>query len=290
MNPKFGLVPLREKDRGFSVGQIYTLSKLEELPDDFDMGETRTEHQKDSDFCSAYTFTSMSEFQEGVELSPEWHFAMSKELSGNIEEFGQDLKTAAKVSVKYGDIKKEDAPFSLDTKPYTYLRDPAVWPIELKEKALEHKKKTYLDVSGPYSYFDTIRAFLWKFRNEKKCVALGVVFGWPLSQKIMEHPADFGTGHAMYTKGWKKINGQHYLIVVNSYGKETGDNGVHYFSAEVINKTVGLYGAYALTDMTREEVEYMLQNGIKDTNNWLTRLFKVLYTFIKDIFRVKIEA
>lgn len=54
-------------------------------------------------------------------------------------------------------------------------------------------------------------------------------------------------GHAIAIVGWKQINGQPYLIVQNSWGTHSGDNGFYYLSRTMANKVL-TYGAIYWSD------------------------------------------
>lgn len=67
-----------------------------------------------------------------------------------------------------------------------------------------------------------------------------------------------------------------YLIIQNSYGKEAGNGGWHYFSREIINKYVGLYGAFTFIDMDPETAKYLQANEIKVGDSWIIQLYKLI--------------
>ena len=105
---------------------------------------------------------------------------------------------------------------------------------------------------------------------------MGIIFGYPLEQVTLSTIKTNGYGHAMTVIGFK----DDVLIVGNSYGKEAGDNGVHYITREVINHAVEKYGAYTFVDISREDAEYNLNHGIKQGDNWITQLVKLIYSVI----------
>lgn len=141
---KGGLLPLKPDIRDFRFGKIFKPIDLAKIPNDFIIGRTNIEDQGYNDFCSAYATTSASELQENVELNPFWSFAVSKMISGNPKEWGQNLRTAMKVHIKYGAIKKSD--FNRGEMTEEDLRYIEKYPKELFEKAKEHKKKSYFRV------------------------------------------------------------------------------------------------------------------------------------------------
>lgn len=280
METTIGGLVLKPRDpRNFKLGAITELPKLSELPKAFQLKGYRIKDQKRTDFCSAFTFCGMSELQEGVELSPEYSFALSKELSGDPESFGQDLVTAAKAHTKIGAIEKKDNPFSVDNQNSTFLRYITNYPAELREKATLHIKKSFFEVTGPYDHFDNIRATIWKYRGEKRAVGSGFVFGWDRTQEKLDDIKLDGEGHAMPYVGWADDN---YLICAQSSGKKAGKDGFHLVSRKVVNHSVGLFQAFMFLDMDPETVKWMLDHGIKDRDNWVIQLQKMLITVLSD--------
>ena len=277
-----GLRPTPKDDRDYKLGALFQLPELSELPADFVLEGHTIKNQQDSDFCSGFAVTGMSELQEGVLLSPEYQFALSKTLSGDTEEWGQDARTAMKTAVKLGSLEKSKTSYSLESKDVSFLRDIKNWPNYLEE-AKRHQKSVYLKVEGKYDAFDDIRASIYKWRDEKRAVALGLNFGWGSNEVILEEPKS-GFGHMLYAIGWKSLNGIPYLVIVNSWGKEAGDQGTHLLSRKVVNYYNDMYGAYMFVDKPREDIQYMVDNGIKEGDSWLVQLWKVIVTLIQSPF------
>lgn len=276
-----GLKELKRDDRDATVGGLFQLPKLAELPADFMLEGYNIKHQENSDFCSQFAACGASELQEGVELSPEWSFAAMKSITGNPDSWGGDLRDACKAHTKMGAVEKAEAPYSLGNKDRTFLVRLENWPSELKTKALKHQKQSYVAVTSiGDDDFDTIRKTIWKWRDEKRAVIIGVVFGWDLSQKIMDVPTEYGTGHAMYCIGWKTIGSTIYAVIVQSYGKDAGDNGTHLFSRSIINKYVPIFGAYTLIDKPWEEIKYMIDNKIKEGDSLLLITPRLIFTAV----------
>lgn len=280
-----GLQETPEDNRDFTVGALFRLPTPSELPSDFDIGilsiKDQTAKSITSDFCSAYSVAGISELQEGEELWPDFNFAASKEFTKDNEEWGQNLRDAMKSAVVYGSVPQK---YAVQVKKPRYLSS---YPSNLLEIAKKYKKKTFLNVepANGMDAFDTMRATIYRFRDEKRAICLGVIFGWPLSQKIIDTIPVNGYGHAMYTVGWKTIDGITYMKVVQSAGKDAGDNGVHYLSRAVINFYYNQYKAFMFMDMPREDIEYMLENGIKSNDNWVVQIFKVITTiFLSPVF------
>lgn len=274
---RYGLLPLSKDDRDLKLGAIFTYPKLSDIPDSFSLDVLGIKDQKDTDFCTAFASCLVSELQEGVKLEPSYSFAVSKELSGGLHEWGQDIRYAMKSHAKVGAIESKVSPFSLDTEDEDMLRDITNWPPSLKLDALRHKKKSYLEVTGPYTPFDDIRAAIWKFRKEKRGVVSGVKWSWPSSQVTLDTEINDGGGHCIAYVGWKGD----YLKLVNSYGRDAGDNGVHWIHKDIVNKYAGLYGAFMFVDISPEEARFYQQNGSKVDVNWLRQLLATFISIFK---------
>jgi hypothetical protein len=276
-NNNFGLQPLPQDSRDFQLGAIVTLPALKDLPERFALtGSIWVKDQGDSDFCTAYAYCGISQLQEGVRLCDDFSFAASKWLSGNLESWGQDMRSAAKAHVKIGAIEESDRPdgFTVEEKGSDFLRNIANWPEKLQRKAVKHRKKSFaavIDPSSDYDCFDQIRASIWKFRDKKQGVAIGVIWGWKKSQVYIDEIGTGQYGHAMYAIGWEGD----YLIVVNSHGKVTGRNGFHYFHRKVINHFAPMYGAFMLIDLEKDDAKYYIENGIKWDAGWLRKLLQL---------------
>lgn len=286
-----GLLPTPYDERDFQLGAITTLPPLSELPHIFILPNIEIKNQRNSDFCSQFMSCGMNGLEEGTSLSPEWAFAVSKQLSGDPDAFGQDLRTALSVHVKYGAIEAKDCPYTVDNKDTAFLRRITNYP-SLFVKATEHIKKSYVKVTGNFDAFDNIRSTIWKYRAEKRGVGTGFIFGWDTDDKILDTIPRSGGGHAMYYAGWTTIKNIPYLVVVNSYGKEAGDQGTHLVSREVANYFEAIYGAYMFIDMDPATVRYMQEHGITDRDSWLTALMKravSLLTDLRDLLKKKMN-
>lgn len=282
---KPGLRVLEKDERDFSVGAIFKLPKLSELPSEFVLSGYTVKNQLDTDFCSAFATTSASELQEGVELSPEFSFAAGKSLSKDIESWGQDLRVACKAHTKIGTIEKTEAPFIVGMKDRDFLADINNWE-RLIPKAEKHKKQTFLRVTSEGNdAFDTIRQTIWKWRDEKRAVVIGILWNYNPKDTVLNEVKENGTGHAMLVIGWTKTN----LIVLGSGGVENGDRGIHYISREVINRWEPVFGSFMFVDMPREEVQWLVDNKLKSEDNWLVQILKIIWSLVESPFLTQKE-
>lgn len=272
---QYGLRPTEPDSRDFQLGQIADLPKLADLPREFIIADLGVRDQGNSDFCSAYMSTAMSEPQEQVVLEPSWSFAKSKEISGDVEQWGQNLRDALKAHTKFGALPSDLSPYSVDTKPTDFLRNIANWP-ELTNSAYPHRKKSYFKISGPYDAFDNARASMFKFRS---VIGSGVNWGWPITQGYLNTIPSGGYGHAVPYLGWTLMeNGEEVLILKNSYGEKVGFNGYYYVTREVYNHFSNMYGAYMFVDISPEEAKQQMECGIKWDDHWFLKIVKRIFS------------
>lgn len=274
-----GLSLLTKDDRDFQLGQLVTYPKLSELPESFSLIPLTIKDQNangDDDACSGYVTASISEMQEDIPLSGRYSFAVGKYIAGgDIDSFGNDLRSAMKAGAM--GITQENALTGADLALSTHDRRILDnYSIQARSIAIQHAKKAYVQTKGPYDAFDNLRCALWLYREEKRAIAIGLQWGWNLSDYILVGTPE-GFGHAMYGIGF---DGD-YLKVVNSAGKDAGRDGIHLISRETINHYISLYGAYMYIDLTPEEVKYLLSHNIKTNDNWVIALFKAFFnTFV----------
>jgi len=241
---KYGLRPLKKDKRDFQLGALFFLPRLDELPESFELTtQFPIKNQGQTDYCSAYASCGMSEIQEKVELYPEYSFALSKEVSGDPDAWGQDLRSAMKSHTKYGAIAQKHAPEAQNGD----LRRFSSYPITWLTYAKNHQKQSYFKITGQHDSFDNIKASIFK---HKSAVCIGVIWGWSIGDYILNTVVAEGFGHAMYVTGWDEDG----LIVVNSYGERAGKNGKHRMTRNVINAFVPRFGAMMMIDIPPEAV------------------------------------
>lgn len=278
-----GLQEKIQDTRDLSLGSIFGVPKLKTVPEtDFIVSYPKyMKDQKDTDFCTACAVTAASEDQEDIELSFEFQFAAMCKLKGRFDEWGCDLRTAMKSATKIGSIPKEKAPFNIQNMAVDrdFVANWKNWPSEIWEEASTHRKDTYYDVDGPYDFFDNIRAALWNHRFEERTIVTGATWrkSWinaPGGIIPTEYESN-GFGHAFKVFGQKNINGNLYLCAQLSNG-DVGDNGIYYFSREVVNKEFSKFGAYMFKDLSREQAEFYNKYKISIHDGIIKQLFKLI--------------
>ena len=254
---KFGLNPTPKDKKDFDYGKVFGGYFVDVPMEDFDVGiEPMIEDQKATDYCPAMASSSVAEDHEGMDLDPLFSFAAIKSIDGKPNEWGSDLRSAAKAACKIGFLEKKDAIFTIDddrTK-IIYLNN---YPDYLKEKAKEHCQQSYFWVRGKDT-FQAIRRVLWANKATKSSIFTGVNWraGWEESEEgiIPTEESDQWQGHALKLRGQKIINGVPYLKAQLSNGETIGDKGIFYFPQEVINRDF-TFGAIFFSDMPIAEAK-----------------------------------
>lgn len=284
-----GLKEKKIDERDYKLGAMWDLPRLEDLPREFIVGLPPVLDQgSGTDLCAAAAAHSAAFLHEKTPMAWKWLFAVGKWKEGDVDSFGLELRTAAKVLCKYGIPNESDIPEDFKDKSPEFLRRIENWPEELFDKAIKNRQGSFFDVTGPYDAYDNLKATIFKFASEENAVIFGVKWGWSIDQLIMDSVPEYGSGHALTHIGWREKDGIEYLYIQNSYGEDAGENGRHYFSREVINANIAKYGAIMFHDMTAEDAEYYLQNGIKYNDNWVVAFIKTFVNFfnVKKIRRV----
>lgn len=273
-----GLQPKGDDTRDFKLGNIINLPKLTDLPPELVIGLPEVVDQQNTDFCAAASSGVVREIQEGVPLSYEWLFAAAKSMAGqDINSYGLNLRDVCKAHVTFGCIERSEAPYSLETNSPDFLRNIKNWPPELFIKAQKHKAGSFFAVTGPYDHYDNLRATMYYFRNEKCGVVFGVVWSWLLTQVDITTVSQNGSGHALAQVGYTPEG----IYVQNSVGVNAGKDGRHYFSREVINAFVDVYGAFMFHDMPKDTAKWYHDNEIKLTDSWVIQFIKIVIKYFK---------
>ena len=165
---------------------------------------------------------------------------------------------------------QKDAPFSLRDKPDTFLRDIKNWDVSFTS-IIGQRKKSFINISGQYDFYDNIRASLFRFQTP---VVLGLFWSWQLSEYVLNGTKD-GFGHAVVAIGWNDKG----LIIQNSAGLEAGQNGEHILPRAETNYFVSIYGAYTFIDFSPDEIREVIRRGIMiEQLNLMQRLLILLVT------------
>lgn len=250
---KIGLLKLEKDERDFNSVNFFGLMNVKDLPDEYIAGKPLVKNQGATDLCTAYAVTSASELQEEVELNPQYQFAKIKQIMGDPEPWGADLRSACKSAVKFGSLKETDCPEELKKH-----RSWVAWPPVKDKEAEKHQKKSYFVVGSMGDVFDSIRVALWQNRAIKGVIITGANWRYEWTSapngRIPEKYGDDGFPHAFIIIGWI---GEH-LIAQLSNSEDVGDKGRFYIKRNIANKELNKYGKFIFIDIDPEEAKKQL--------------------------------
>lgn len=287
--PKNSLKILPKDPRDFNLGAVFPQIDIKKVPTtDFIVTTPLViKNQGETDYCSAYALTSVSEDQEGIEFIPEYQFFRIKEISGKPKEWGADLRDACRSATDYGSLPVRYWPKKELTREE--INDRRTWPSSSESVGRLYKKESYFSIKGKYDVFDNIRCALYQHRADKCTILTGALWrqSWLDSSTGILPPIyeDDGFGHAFKIFGQKVIKEQMYLMAQLSQGEEVGDKGIFYLSREIVNKEIGPFGIFMFKDVPREEVEASIE---QETLVGETKMS--FWDWIKSLFRKKIYA
>lgn len=244
-----GLKPLTYDKRDFNHAKLFGGIKndLPGLPKEgLGRKPISIKDQEDSNYCTAFTVSEASEYQEGVELSPEYQTAKVGQIVGQPIFNGAQPRDAMKSATVYGSLEKSVSPYIFQNDGWQYPAQYQSYNTFLDEDAKVHKKGSYFSVTWGWpddlDPFDSARLALWQAKNEKGVV---MVFGlWygefnnPENGIVPVPVKPFITRHAYIVYDWCEKNGIIYLKAQLSQGKDFGDEGTLYMSREAFNASL----------------------------------------------------
>ena len=278
---KTGLNPTPIDERDFKLGAVVGLALPSDMPDEYTVADPLIiKDQGQSDMCTAYAITAVSEDEEGVVLDPFFTFGVTKAITGDPAEWGADLRSACKSAVKprtgdraYGSLEAKD--LSKLTKPATQedrerASDYRNITVEEREEAKRHAKKSYFSVvDGVGDIFDDMRSAMWMTRNEKRSIFTGCNWRtvWTYGGGTIETaPSGQTFGHAVKAFGWRGG----YMKLQLSNGKSIGEDGIFWISRLALNQAF-TFGAFTFLDMPREDAEKTIAES-KKSKTFFTRV------------------
>lgn len=211
------------------------IAKMPELPPNFDIDAHLSMPDQNADGkpfgCTGYTTTEICTDEDGVHYD-DIDFTLSK-TKGYDPNGGADIRESLSTAVDFG-VKT--------------LKEKA-------EDAIKHKREAYFRITAqfPFDWFDAIRVAMWITQDERRAVSMATPWypEWMNPQKgIVTTPISTlaqASWHNWKVVGWKMIDGKSYLIGKTWQGKNYGDNGLAYFSREIINNVMVIRGTGAFT-------------------------------------------
>ena len=286
-----GLTPTPEDKRDIQFGALYTLPKLEALPQAFRIPVLGIKDQKNSDLCTAFAGTLASEVQEDTVFSPEYQFAKTKQILGEHEEWGADLRSMLKSLTKYGSLPLNKVPQELryDGNNRYFIANWANWDPLYDTIAAKFRKGSYLKVSGGYDLFDNIRATIYANRKEERLAITGAIWkhGWTTAPDGVIEDKEYGGqgfGHAFCFDGWEYFRGEPYLAAPLSNGEGIGNKGYYFLPRGLVNREL-IWGAYTLKDIDPEAAKILVKYHFSARFEWLANFVMA----IKSIFNFNVR-
>ncbi len=282
---------LKKRDpRNFSRKKRFGAIDVSQIPD-FDLvPDAPIKNQLSSFLCTAFANSTISGFQEGVELSPEYAYQKSNALLGVKHSIGVDYFIALKEHVKFGCLEASQSPYTIAKDGQYVAENPDNWDIALDVPAAIHKKQSYFQCDQGDDLFDSVLIALWQSyqayqatKNISDLKAVSIAFYWfPeftfASQGIVPESDTWNkklaSGHNVVVRGKKTINGIPYLIVQNSYGEGMGDKGLYYFPRKTLN-TCG-FAAATFDDLNPEETK-------KNQWGYMAQLLDMLSNLLREL-------
>lgn len=214
-------------------------------------------------FCTAFATATGREYQEKVELSPEYQAALIGALMGAPITNGADAKIALQAGVASGCLEQKDAPYSLADHDDHFLAELKNWPQDLLPKARVHQAESYFDaLDGPSSQdlFDRARVSLAKAKIDNG--VLICTSAWYTSWNMYLNPGASGFGgvkgcagpalgayafHDWIIIDWRQNpqTGEEEMVAQNSYGEGYGDGGLFYLDRATFNTVFAVRGSGA---------------------------------------------
>ena len=199
--------------------------------------------------CTAFESVATKEATDGVAYSPEYFTLKEGEKMGWRGEpwEGCDLRVKMQVGVDSGFLPKNIAPVTFSQGIDLVLSSNNWDEQNLDPIAKKNAYKSYWTVHAynGMDLFDSMRSTLWNIKGDKMSVCAGLMFyeSWLHNPIMGAKPLNAIGLHDIKVAGWKKIDGDPYLVLQNSFGTQYGDNGLFYMSRPVANKFLN-QGAY----------------------------------------------
>lgn len=263
MITQHGFKPIKYHRSDYSYKKTFGSTTLPGLPPE-GLGRVplKIYDQGSSNYCTAAATAAASSYQEHLPLSFEFQTAAIGQIEGAPIYNGAVPDNSLKALTKIGSRPEGAISLSFAKEGWFIPASMTNYTVEERTGALDYAKQAYFKVTagGPddMDYFDSIKLALHDSRTEDAVViAYGYWYpNWNLVAKDGIIPAAQGTTqfrHAYCFIDWRQINGIDYLVAHLSSGNQFGDNGLVYFTREVVNAAfqnmrINGLGLYILRD------------------------------------------
>ena len=272
-NIKSGVLPVRRDKRDYDLLKTRKLglAKMPTLPANYDTDAHLTMPDQRADGrpngCTGYTTTELCNDEDGI-VYDDIDFTLSK-TEGYDPMLGAGIKESLSTSIEFG-VKTLQ---------------------EKEEDAIKHKREAYFRITAQYplDWFDAIRVAMWITQDERRTVSMATPWypEWMNPQNgVVTTPyseLSKASWHNWKVSGWKTINGKLYLTSKPWLGKYYGDNGLAYFSREIVNNIMVISGtgAFTLDKIMPDEIKTVDLTVIESLVNFMQNLLKYLASLIQ---------
>lgn len=221
-----------------------------------DAGLTMPDQEKDQAYteCTGYTVADILTDIWKKPCSPDFNYSTALFLDGDAPGTnGASFHAALESAVVFGGLPKELAKINAATNGELFISNWWNWTDAEKLAAFPNRQNGVLDVLGNGDAFNSILSAMY---TGKISISIGSPWFEEWYQDNSNHTGivnmpiidgSYPSWHNWKICGLKTINGIQYLIGKTWQGASVGDNGWLYFSRDVINAALSVYGSGALT-------------------------------------------
>lgn len=226
---------------------------IRQLPRTLNRPRRPVEDQGDTLRCAAYASAVNGGYIHSQTFSASYQADKISAIQGwNIDDRGSDPNAAMKSQRDFG-----------------YLPQGAKY-----DDALAQNKRVagYVKVTAHdgMDYFDAVReALVMAYDDHDEEGAVVQAFGrwfheWTHASFIPKEYTSFAGYHAYLFVDFTTLNGQDFLIAQNSYGRNVGSEGFHYFPRDVVNKEFAQRGVSLkiAKPLTEEQIARAKENSV----------------------------
>lgn len=240
---------------------------LDELPDvNFslvDFSAAVVDRLDEEEITCALTVASAMEDIDNTPIDPYMIFAVGRHLRHQRpSSIGMELQSACEAVHLVGCLSQAEAPFHRRNGDHPPRRLYANWDEwhrlgdvpKFLFSAFARRRSAVYCVDGVHgNSFDNIRAALWAFRRQRRCVVITLKFSYSwLTEKSGVVPETSSAAGGFYTSakvvGQTIVNNTLFLIIQGNFGSECGTKGFFYVPKSVFNRHI-CNNAYIFVDI-----------------------------------------
>lgn len=259
-----GAKPLKRDSRDYSFHR--TFGSLISFEENFnaDAGFTMPDQNTDGyPFgCTGYTTSEICADYDKRMYDPVYTYKKTLLIEGQEVDGPCDIRDSLKSARVYGVLPKGMPP------------DDTV--------AAQYRRGSYYRIEKTSDWFDSIRSSLYM---NKASVSVGTPWfpEWSVTNKgritgVINTDTTGLSWHNWKVSGWKTIDGVPYLIGKTWQGNDYGDDGLAYFSREVVNRVFDISGscAFVLLPYTPKDIVTVKTSMLEVVIDYLQRILDIM--------------